>query len=75
MTKKEQKEYEDLKVLQELASKYSIRRRVLLHEKEELDREYEWLVKKINKMIAKAEKEQKKDECNIPDTDSEGTQA
>ena len=58
MTKKEQKEYEEFKVLQELVSRYNIRLKVHLHEREELQREHDYLEKKINKLLERAKKDE-----------------
>ena len=61
MTKKEQKEYEELKVLQQLVSNYNIRLKVHLHEREALQKEHDWLEKKINKQLERAMKDERED--------------
>ena len=60
MTKKEQKYYEDLKVLEKLCSDYNIRLRIHLHERENLQKEHDWLVKKINKVLEKEQRNEGK---------------
>ena len=73
MTKRQLKELEDLKVLQQLVSNYNVRLRVHLHEREALMKEHDWLEKKLLKAMEKAEKEE--EGCVLDATGQNGKSA
>ena len=61
MTKKEMKELENYVMLQRLVANFNGRLKAHLHEREILLKEHEWLLKKIDKALNKAEKEDESD--------------